>query len=128
MKRTALARYTRLKPRRDRARRVAPDRARDPGHLAKVRRLPCIVGMTYRGCQGATQASHDDNGKGAGLKTSDLTCCSMCAKHHREWTDHTGWCAGWSRETRRVWFKAATVITLGELDRRERTAYAELAW
>jgi hypothetical protein len=110
-----IPRHTPLKAARAAKRRVAPDRVRDPAHLAKVRKLPCIVGLTYPGCKGANQASHDDNGKGAGLKTSDTTCCSMCAAHHQQWTDHTGWCKGWSRESRRVWFRAATVATLVEL-------------
>jgi hypothetical protein len=117
VKRTALKRRTKLRPRRERERRVAADRVRDKAHLAKVRALPCIVGLTYPGCKGPNQASHDDYSKGAGLKTSDLSCCSMCAAHHQQWTDHTGWCKGWSRESRRVWFRAATVATLVELAR-----------
>jgi hypothetical protein len=119
VKRTAIRRKSRLRAKRPTARRVAPDRVRDKAHLAKVRALPCIVGLTYPGCKGPNQASHDDAGKGIGLKTSDLTCCSMCAKHHDEWTNHRGWCRGWSRESRRVWFRAATVATLVELNRQQ---------
>lgn len=131
MKRTALKRYARLPQRRAKKRRVAPDRVRDRAHLAKVRALPCIVGQLHPDCAGANQASHDDNGKGAGLKTSDHTCVSMCARHHQQWTDHEGWCAGWPREFRRGWFAMATAATLQRLEyeaTRPRTFAEELAW
>lgn len=126
-----IKRRTRLKARRDRKRRVSPDRVRSEEHKAKVRALPCVVGSLHRNCEGDNQASHEDKGKGIGLKTSDLTCVSMCAKHHREWTDHNGWCDGWSRELRRAWFALATAATLQRLEyeaSRPRTFAEDLHW
>lgn len=61
-----------------------------------------------------------------GLKTADTTCVSMCARHHDEWTNHRGWCRGWRKDVRRAWFRAATQVTLGELERRQRQRIAEL--
>jgi hypothetical protein len=117
MKRSGpLLRKARLRPRRTKPRRVAADRVRDPGHLAIVRSLPCVCkNLRDHHCEGVTQASHDDNGKGIGLKTSDLTCVPMCASGHRQWTDHNGPFAGWDRERRRTWFAACTALTLQKI-------------
>lgn len=119
MKRTALRRKARLKPRRSKPRRVAPDRLRDPAYRAEVRTLPC-ASRNLRGarCFGTIEASHQDEGKGMGMKTSDDTCVPQCRVCHLDWTNHLGPFAGWDRARRRLWFSAAVQHTRETIARR----------
>lgn len=64
---------------------AAPTRSSDPrrdrGHLALIRRLPCIA----CGRDGQTEAAHVRNGTdgGTGLKPSDRWCVPLCGACHR---------------------------------------------
>lgn len=51
--------------------------ARSPGYLRYVASKPCF------GCgiEGFSQAAHPNQGKGMGLKTSDLDTFPLCAPH-----------------------------------------------
>jgi hypothetical protein len=114
VKRTALKRKSRLKPRRERERRVSPDRVRDPGHRAAVRKLPCASrSLPGAQCLGDVQCSHRDEGKGIGLKTSDLESVPMCAGCHDSWTNNSpGAFKDWPKATKRLWFVDAIADTL----------------
>jgi hypothetical protein len=104
-----IKRYTRLKKRRERARRLPPDVIRDEAHLARIRRLPCICrNMPGAQCSDVIQAMHRDEGKGLGMKTSDLETLPGCSACHASWTDNTqGPFKNWPREMKRAWFVAA---------------------
>jgi hypothetical protein len=110
----SLKRRTKLKPRREQERRVAPDRVRDPEHRARVRRLPCASRLLPGAqCRGDVQCSHRDEGKGMGLKTSDLESVPMCAGCHDSWTNNTpGAFHDWPKATKRLWFVDAIADTL----------------
>lgn len=111
-----MKRYTPLKRSgpitRRRARRVertAEERQFfDWGH-----RQPCIVHefSSTHVCGGAIQASHQDEGKGVGLKTADAGCVFMCAQAHAEWTENRGHFEG-SKLLRRQTHRLYSEITL----------------
>lgn len=109
-------RHTPMKKRRDRARRVAPDRVRSEEHRAKVRGLRVCASRGLPGavCSGwdTIQASHRDEGKGFGMKDSDMRCIPQCHNCHRDWTDHQGPFAGWQLPQRREWFRGKVRLTL----------------
>lgn len=134
MKRTALKRRAFIKRKgalvfkRKKPRRVAADRVRDPVYLATVRTLPCVSrNLPGACCWGDVEASHRDEGKGMGLKTSDLECIPQCHACHLGWTNHCGPFEGWDRERRRLWFATATLITQQTLERR-RLYGVPVAW
>jgi len=110
-----IKRHARLKARRGRKRRVDPSRVRSEEHKAAVRRLKCVSrNMPGARCKGVIEASHNDydGTKGAGLKTSDLTCVPQCSQCHRDVARLEGPWKGWTGELRAEWFAAATALTL----------------
>lgn len=52
-----------------------PRPVRSEAYRRAVAQLPCI----FCGITGYSQAAHANTGKGAGIKTSDLTCFPACA-------------------------------------------------
>lgn len=115
MKRTAPKRRTKLRSRRPTARRVAPDRVRSEAYKARVRALGFCSSARMPGarCEGPIEASHNDydGTKGAGLKTSDLTCVPQCWRCHKDVAVLKGPFEGWSYEMRKQWFAEATAHT-----------------
>ncbi len=66
-------------------------RERDPGHLAWVRQLPCLVCGDNTSVEAAhirfTDMSAAKNNPGIGQKPSDYWTVPLCGKHHREQHD-----------------------------------------
>jgi len=88
-------------------------------YVALIHRMPCCCelgvyrfdgGQTadpsdYREsmCGGRIEANHAGEKPGMGLKASDSTCIPMCSLHHKDWSEHRGLFALWTREERRAW-------------------------
>jgi hypothetical protein len=108
-----IARRTPIKKRRERKRRLPPDVIRDEAHLARIRKLPCICrSMPGAQCSDVIQASHRDEGKACGRKTSDLETVPMCSACHQSWGENTqGPFKNWPRDLKRAWF-VATLASL----------------
>lgn len=79
----------------------------DPARLDWVRTQQCALGVTLfsarQHCAGRTEACHEGRKPGMAMKCSDAETIPLCQAHHRQWTDHTGHFAGWSKEARRTW-------------------------
>jgi len=104
--------------RRRPARRIEERRHMRP-YVALIHRMPCCCelgvyrfdgGQTadpsdYREsmCGGRIEANHAGEKPGMGLKASDSTCIPMCSLHHKDWSEHRGLFALWTREERRAW-------------------------
>jgi hypothetical protein len=108
-------RRVRVRARRGAPRRVGEGVVRDPGYLAEVRLLPCCA-SEYGKCEAPRQAHHMGDHP-MGRKPSDLDAVCLCARHHREWHDATGWCRGWDRATREVFGRAAVAMTRERVER-----------
>lgn len=89
MKRSApLRRRAPIAPRRKRARTFKPERAVDLEHLARVRRLPCVVCLLHHLVQTTpTEAHHikrhpDGTKLGMGQKSPDKDAIPLCRGLH----------------------------------------------
>ncbi len=51
----------------------------------KYRRLIASMPCVSCGLEGQTQAAHQNEGKGMGLKTSDATCVPLCHRCHADY-------------------------------------------
>jgi hypothetical protein len=104
-----IKRYTRLKKRRERARRLPPDVIRDEAHLARVRAIGKCVSANLPGarCKPGIQAAHRDEGKAGGRKTSDLETVPQCCQCHTDWGTAKGPFKDWDKARRRLWFVSA---------------------
>lgn len=101
-----------IKPRRPR--RLSGPGA-DPARMGFVAELPCVGVATFDGndfastgdehkCEGRIEVCHEGRtGKGMGTRCPDAETIPMCTSLHRQWTEHRGWFAGWSKEKRREW-------------------------
>jgi hypothetical protein len=108
-----------IKPRRPR--RLSGPGA-DPARMGFVAELPC-VGVNFRTpnggriallhrCEGRIEVCHEGRtGKGIGTRCPDSETIPMCTWLHRQWTEHRGWFAGWTKETRRAWADARIAET-----------------
>lgn len=85
---------------------------RSDAYRRYVASLPC-----YRcGIEGYSQAAHADEGKGLGMKTSDLTCYPACGPHDgKPGCHHDIGTAGMDREERRELEKKAAAWTQEKL-------------
>ncbi len=92
-----LRRRKRLNAKRAKPRRSS--RVLDRGYLEKVRDLECIAWMPE--CYGPIEAHHASVDHGKGQKGSDYCAVPLCRRHHRQWTDHTGWFKDWTKDGRR---------------------------
>lgn len=64
--------------------RIKPGRVEDPGHLARIRALPCIaceIGGTTQ--TEPTEAHHIRDGVGMGQRAGDHEAIPLCVWHHR---------------------------------------------
>jgi hypothetical protein len=84
-----LQRRTPLAPRRKRKRMIKPERAVDLAHLARVRRLPCVVCFLLGIMQTSPSDSHhikrhlDGTKLGMGQKSPDCHAIPLCrGRHH----------------------------------------------
>lgn len=113
MKRTALKRRTPLKRKRSKPTKRAPRRVgrEDLAYHEKVRALPCVLlhklgwavnGQPKYGCEGPTEVHHAGPKPGVGMKCATDLVHPFCRRHHREWTDHTGWFRRMTAEERRA--------------------------
>lgn len=95
----------------------------DVGYLDWVHGEPCCVrGMMGAGpCRGRIEANHAGRKPGIALKAHDRTCLPKCSEHHRQWTEHTGVFAGWTKDKRRMWADALILATQQRHDRLETT-------
>lgn len=89
---------------------------RDESYRRLVASLPC----SHCGRLGPSQAAHGDEGKGLGLKASDLTCYPLCADSPGRQGCHSiiGASGMFSKEHRRILEKryaAQTRETLGRV-------------
>ena len=100
-----IARGKRIKARRDKPRR-RPVEVTDKAYLAFVRTLPCA----RCGLVGASHAHHAGF-RGLGQKCPDRQTIALDADCHRDWHDCTGLFAGWTRERRAEWSRAAIEVT-----------------
>jgi hypothetical protein len=97
MKRSApIKRKTPVNRRRSKPRRSS--RRLDPGYLARVRELPCVV-AEHNSCAGVTEAHHMGP-RGLGQKCSDDESVPLCNLHHRCWHDCIGPFLGKSKDWR----------------------------
>jgi len=73
----------------------------------------CIDGVTERHCCiGRIEVCHEGRtGKGMGTRCPDSETIPMCTGLHRQWTEHRGWFAGWTKEERREWAEARIAET-----------------
>jgi hypothetical protein len=106
VKQTPLRRYASLQSRKPmRLRRARPrreSRVRDETYMAWVRTLPCCSPMPHL-CRGVIDPHHAGVKPGLRIKADDDTCIPMCRRSHREFGDHAGVFAGWTRDRRRTW-------------------------
>ncbi len=126
MKRTPLKRRTALRPkhwgiRYKRPRRLSGPHA-DPARMGFVATLPCVgmrvfpsprAGMFLaHWCMGRIEVCHEGRtGKGMGTRCPDSETIPMCTSLHRQWTEHRGWFAGWTKEQRCEWADARIAET-----------------
>ncbi len=89
----------------------------DPLRLAFVAGLECVGlkafpgivcadGATERHCcvEGRVEVCHEGRtGKGMATRCPDSETIPMCTGLHRQWTEHRGWFAGWTKDERREW-------------------------
>jgi hypothetical protein len=69
------------------------------------------VGRPHR-CEGRIEVCHEGRtGKGMGTRCPDSETIPMCTGLHRQWTEHRGWFAGWTKEQRREWAAARIAET-----------------
>ncbi len=87
---------------RSRMKRSRPKPTDHPAHLKWLREQPCCLGHLYA-CSDTVQPHHSTLGRGLSQKSSDLDAMPMCAKHHHQLHNFTGFFAGWSREQRAEW-------------------------
>lgn len=84
-RKTAIRRWTRIRPRRAKPRR---GRIEDPDYLAWLRRQPCQVpaalGAAAGPCGGRIDPEHKREGVGGGRKADDKDAWSCCRRHHRQ--------------------------------------------
>lgn len=99
LKRSALARKTRLRQKRAKPRRSS--RVRDPAHLEFVRRLPCC--LCNRGPR--SEPHHDTEKRGMGQKADDTRTIPMCHRHHMDAQSYAGPFKGWDKYRMRAWFE-----------------------
>lgn len=112
-------------------------RERDWDFIAWVKTQRCEARDRegHERCEGGIEAHHaggvdpepttpEDIGDRPGMsrKAHDRTCIPLCAKAHREWTDHRGWVKGWPKAKRRAWSVAAIARTQAAYNRRQRGA------
>jgi hypothetical protein len=140
MRRSALRRG---KPLRAKRWGIAPKKPRrlfsernDSPYRRFVCTLRCMVPATVAGatqCRGETQPSHTTINlrmRGMALKAPDrLAVVPHCAAHHREWDQHRGVFAGWSKEQRMeqaaAWVDAVLLLATPE-DRDSALAFQEM--
>lgn len=115
-----------IKPRRPR--RLSGPGA-DPARMGFVAELPC-VGVTFgrdglvfifrngRGgyglpheCKGRIEVCHEGRTPGVSMRCPDAETIPMCTSLHRQWTEHRGWFAGWTKAERREWADARIAET-----------------
>lgn len=53
-----------------------------PWRSEEYRRLVAALPCAHCGIEGFSQAAHSDEGKGMGIKSSDLTCYPACGPRH----------------------------------------------
>lgn len=74
---------------------------------------PCACrGSTYP-CEGRIEQAHSmniDGPTGFGLKANDFDSIPLCTVHHADHDQHKGVFAGWSREARKMWMRAAIAV------------------
>lgn len=89
----------RRSPMKRRPRRARPG-LDDRRYLAFVRTLRCCV----LGCRSKTQSHpHHITGAGMAMKANDRDTMPLCATHHRELHEFSGYFDGWTREQRHQW-------------------------
>lgn len=73
----------------------------DPEHLARIRALPCCIGVE---CEGPVEAHHS-TGRGRGMSQKNHDHCTMplCHKHHHELHRACGHFRGLTRQDRQHW-------------------------
>jgi len=87
-----------------------------------VATLPCVGEGFFRelgwgdlighDCEGRIEVCHEGRtGKGMGTRCPDSETIPMCTALHRQWTEHRGWFAGWSKTERREWADARIAET-----------------
>lgn len=95
-----------------------------------VAELPCVGSRCFAGsanlsashrvgnlghphaCEGRIEVCHEGRtGKGMGTRCPDSETIPMCTGLHRQWTEHRGWFAGWTKEKRREWADARIAET-----------------
>ncbi len=54
-------------------------------------------------CEGRIEQAHERNQTGLGLKAPERRSIPLCSKLHREYDQHRGPFAGWTREERQEW-------------------------
>jgi hypothetical protein len=105
-----LQRHKRI--RRGPSRRTLNRKLAEALYLRWLHGRECVVrGSSY--CAGLIQQSHArniDGPTGIGRKESDFNSVPKCARHHAQWEAHAGAFAGWSKEARRRWMKAAIAV------------------
>ena len=121
MKRSPLARKTRLKARREEPRRSS--RVVDDDYLSRVSTMHCVAirmmdmdELVRHPCYGPMHAHHmrEASFAGAGQKPSDSFCVPFCQQHHDQWHSNSGIFKGLSKEWRKH-FAAAAVEETREL-------------
>lgn len=103
MKRSPLKRKTRLKPRRETARRST--RIVDTDYLNFLRGSVCAVAQKLlhgRDCAGVTEPDHERHGVGGGRRADDERAYPICSKHHGEIHALNGFAKGWRKEQLRA--------------------------
>lgn len=74
---------------------------------------PCACRGDASPCSGRIEQAHArglSGPTGLGLKESDFDSIPLCSKHHRDYDQHKGVFAGWSREARKRWMRAAIAV------------------
>lgn len=97
---------------------------RDGKHMSAVASLPCALWAAGR-CYGEVVAHHVGS-HGMALKASDYQTVPVCAQHHREAHDFSGWFKGYTRAQMETWEKATVEQTLATIERLK--AGCEVVW
>lgn len=117
-------------------RRVQRMTAEDRAYRDWVHRQPCVgiaafppardrfgligldgIATMHVCCEDSVQQSHDRAGAGVAMKAPERRSVAMCHCLHREWEEHTGRFAGWSKEQRRAFMNNHIAEANAKFDR-----------
>jgi hypothetical protein len=67
--------------------------------------------VTAHECTGRIEVCHEGPKPGLSMRCPDSETIPMCTGLHRQWTEHRGWFAGWTKAERREWADARIAET-----------------